>query len=70
MKQIIPLLLAVSLLLSGCGTWLDGNYSNVTPHKENITQPDTGNMTATTYSDLVAALEQMILFCTESGVIP
>ena len=31
MKQkLLPLLLALSLLLTGCG-WMDGRYSSVTP---------------------------------------
>ena len=42
MKQkLLPLLLALSLLLTGCG-WMDGRYSSVTPHLEQRqdTQPE------------------------------
>ena len=30
-KRMIPMLLMVALLLSGCGGWLDASYHNVTP---------------------------------------
>lgn len=69
MKQIVPVLLGICLLLSGCMTWFDGNYHSIAPHKEHENRPDTGNMNAAQYSDLIFSLEQMIQFCTENGVI-
>ena len=57
MKQkLLPLLLALSLLLTGCG-WMDGRYSSVTPHLEQRqdTQPEV--IVASDYLDLMDALE-------------
>lgn len=69
MKQkLLPLLLALSLLLTGCG-WMDGRYSSVTPHLEQRqdTQPEV--IVASDYLDLMDALEEMIQSGSESGVI-
>ena len=32
MKGIGALLLVVCLLLSGCGTWMEGSYVSITPY--------------------------------------
>ena len=32
MKRLAAMLLAVCLLLSGCGTWMEGRYVSVTPY--------------------------------------
>ena len=69
MKRFPILLLMICLLLSGCMTWFDGNYHSVSPHQEHGNQPDTDNMRASKYTDLLFSLEQMIHFCTENGVI-
>ena len=69
MKQkLLPLLLVLSLLLTGCG-WMDGRYSSVTPHLEQRqdTQPEV--IVASDYLDLMDALEEMIQSGSESGVI-
>lgn len=69
MKQLIALSLFLCVFLCGCGTWLDGNYHSVTPHKENSNQSDPENMSASDYADLQNALERMVLNYTESGII-
>lgn len=66
--KMIALLLAVSLMLSGCG-WMDGSRYSVTPHREQRQSEQTGVMVASNYLELMAALEEMISDGTESGVI-
>ncbi|MGM9548270.1 MAG: transglutaminase domain-containing protein [Faecousia sp.] len=69
MKQRIgALLLALSLLLTGCG-WMDGRYSSVTPHQEQRQSPQSEVVVASDYLDLMDALEEMIRRGSESGVI-
>ena len=69
LKRLIPWILALCLFLSGCGTWLDVSYHSVTPHKENPSQSDIGNMSVNDYADLQVVLERMVLNYTESGII-
>lgn len=69
MKRMIALLCVLPLLLGGCSGWLDGSYHSVTPHKENSTQLDPDNMSATDYDGLLNILTQMIRSGTEEGVI-
>ena len=64
----ILLLLALSLLLTGC-SWLDGSYVFVTPHREQQQTIQTGAVSASNYQELMAALENLIAAGTESAVI-
>lgn len=60
MKQtLLPLCLALSLLLGGCG-WLNGSYVSVTPHEapKQVSHSDT--ITAANYNEFLAALKQLI----------
>ena len=69
MKQkLLALLLAFSLLLTGCG-WMDGRYSSVTPHLEQRQDTQSEVIVASDYLDLMNALKEMIQSGTESGVI-
>lgn len=68
MKRIVPILLMLSLLLSGCG-WMDGSYVSVVLHQEQQQFGQAEVMIASKYQDLVAALEEMISSGAESGVI-
>ena len=53
MKQkLLPLLLALSLLLTGCG-WMDGRYSSVTPHLEQRQNTHSEVAVASDYLDLM-----------------
>ncbi len=68
MRKIFPLLLALSLLLTGC-SWLDGSNVSVTPHREQrpSSQPDV--ISAANYQELVDALAQLIAAGKESAAI-
>ena len=69
MKQkLLPLLLVLSLLLTGCG-WMDGRYSSVTPHLEQRQNTHSEVAVASDYLDLMKALKEMIQSGSESGVI-
>ena len=68
MKRIVPILLMLSLLLSGC-SWLDGSYVSVVLHQEQQQFGQAEVMLAAKYQDLVEALEEMISSGAESGVI-
>lgn len=69
MKRFLPVILAVSLLLSGCSGWLDGTYSHVTPHKDTGTHTEDRNVTVSDYEALCEALVSMVEAGSESGVI-
>lgn len=67
-KKILAALLALCLCLSGCG-WMDGYYSHVTPHREQVSADRDELLAASNYAGLRAALEDMIRSCEESRVI-
>ena len=69
MKRIrLPLALALSLLLTGCG-WLDGSYLSVTPHQQQRQSTQTEVISASNYSELIEALETIIAEGTEMAAI-
>ena len=53
--KLLPLLLALSLLLTGCG-WMDGRYSSVTPPLEQRQDSQPEVLGASDYLDLMDAL--------------
>ena len=58
-KLIIPILI-LSLLLSGCGSWLDGEYHSVNPHLSDGTKlPDDG-VTVSSYLQVREALLDVV----------
>lgn len=67
-RNLILLLLTVSLLLTGCG-WLDGSYVSITPHQEQRQNPQTAVISAKDYRELTDALTNMIDAGTESAAI-
>lgn len=67
-RRMIPLLLAVCLLLSGCGLF-DGSYLSVTPHREQTDSGRTEVVSASDYQQLRSVVEEMISKGVESGVI-
>ena len=69
MKRLIPILLCVSFLLSGCSGWLDSNYQNVTPHEEDLDYVDTENVSVSNYGQLYEALCDLVETGTQSGII-
>jgi len=60
MRKLTPLLLAICLLLSGCRNWLDGDYLNVVPRKEQTSQTNRPTVTVYSYSQLYYALASQI----------
>ncbi len=68
MKKLAPMFLLVCLLLSGC-SWMDGYYVSVTPHRETPAAGAPRTVSASNYTELCAALEQMVRSATESTVI-
>lgn len=70
MKQkVICLLLALSLLLTGCGWGGGKKYVSVKPHLEQRQNAQTEAAVAKNSLDLIHILEDMIRSCTENGVI-
>lgn len=69
MKRLFPVLLTLSLLLSGCSTLFDGSYTHVEPHKIEGGQQDNENISAANYDGLCRALRTMAESGTQSGII-
>ena len=69
MKQKIAWILILSLLLSGCGAWMDGEYHSITPH----TSPDDPGAedlsTVSGYEDICNVLENMIRSAVDSRIV-
>ena len=59
MKRILPILLIMSLLLSGC-TWLDGEYHSVTPHQIEGSPQIQDGITVSSYNELRDCLVNMV----------
>ena len=68
MKRLLPAILALSLLLTGCG-WLDGSYSRITPHQQHFAGSETQVNEAGNYLQLRNALVNMVDTGEESRVI-
>lgn len=68
MKKYLAMLLAVSLLLSGCG-FAGKKYVSVQPHREQKQNNRNEAATAANSLDLIRVLETMILDGTENGII-
>lgn len=66
--KLLPLLLAMSLLLGGCG-WLNGSFVSVTPHAVPKQVSHSGTITAANYKEFVAALKQLVSTGTEVAAI-
>lgn len=60
MKRLIVLLAALSLLLSGCGGWMDGSYYNEVPHTPEKSDEKQGVQAVENYSQLCGALEEAV----------
>lgn len=69
MKRLIPCLLIVSLLLSGCAGMLDGSFHSVTRHEENNSQKEEQIVSVSNYSGLYKTLCAMVEKGTQSGII-
>jgi len=69
MKRWILILIAATMLLSGCSRWLDGSYISVTPHQEQADTSGSGIVSVSSYNTLRRALENLIQRGKETGVI-
>ncbi len=69
MKRLIPCILAVGLLLSGCSQILDGNYHNVTPHEVQSNQTESQIAAVSNFAGLCQTLADMVESGTENGII-
>ncbi len=69
MKRLFALLIAACLLLSGCESVWDGNYSAVKPHEEDNSVEQSDDISASSYSGLLRALEKIIEGGREKAVI-
>lgn len=69
MKRFIAILAAVCLLLSGCGSWMDGSHVTVTDHQQQSSGTQSSSLAAENDAQLRTVLEEMVESGTESGVI-
>lgn len=67
-RRSLALVLALSLLLTGCSL-LDGSYVSVVPHQEQRQNTLSEAVSASDHLDLIEALEDMVAGGAESGVI-
>lgn len=68
-SRIIPLILALCLLCSGCSSWMDGSYHSVKDHPipQAEVQPDT--LSASNGDELLAVLQDLVTAGAEKAVI-
>ncbi len=59
-RKLTALFLVLSLMLSGCSTWIDGEYHSVKPHEGRSPQKADGVITVDGYQGLRLALENMV----------
>lgn len=69
MKRVLMLILAAALGLSGCGSFMDGNFVSVEAHREQSVGGQSGVISASNYGELRDALVQMVDSGSESSVI-
>ena len=67
-RTLLPLLIAVGLLLGGCG-WLNGSFVSVTPHEAPRQVAHVDTITAGNYQEFQAALKQLVAAGTEVAAI-
>ena len=67
-RKLLPPLLALCLLLGGCG-WLNGSYVSVTPHEAPRQVSHTDTITAANYREFITALKQLVAAGTEVAAI-
>ena len=63
------ILLAIAVTLCGCDMWMDGTYYSVTPHPEDNNGGDVESVEVTGFTQLQAAIEEMVGSGRESGVV-
>lgn len=69
-SHFLPALLAAVLCLGGCTSWMDGDFSAVSPHAEAYTQTDqTKQTTASNYDELKTVLLRMVQAGSETAAV-
>ena len=67
-RKLLMLILALSLLLGGCG-WLNGSFVSVTPHEAPRQVSHSDTITAANYEEFLSALKQLVSAGTEVAAI-
>lgn len=67
-RKLLMLILALSLLLGGCG-WLNGSFVSVTPHEAPRQVSHSDTITAANYKEFLSALKQLVSAGTEVAAI-
>lgn len=67
--KIVGLAAVMILLLSGCGSWMDGSYVSVKPHLEQNRQEAQQAVSVGSYLELRSALSDLVESGTEQAVI-
>lgn len=68
-RTVLVFLLILSLCLSGCDLWMDGNYYSVTPHLSDNIQPEQGSVLIKSYTQLQSAMLEMVGNGSTNGVL-
>ena len=69
MKKAIVLLLLLSMVLSGCGMWMDGSYHHVVPHLHEHQSPGRDKIAVKSYEELQNAILSLVEEGTTKAVI-
>lgn len=69
MKRVIPWILLVCLLLTGCSGWLDASYHNVTPYQPEGGYVDNQATSVSTYEQLHQSLRELVASGAKSSII-
>ncbi len=56
-------------MFTGCGSWMDGHYHSITPHTDQGIREEQAITAVTSYSDICAALEDMVQSAVEIGIL-
>ena len=67
-RSVICMGLVVAMILGGC-SWMGGGYVSVTPHHQQLSEVQSGSLTAATYTQLRAVLSELTETGAESAVI-
>ncbi len=68
MKRTAVWILAICLLLSGCG-WMDGSYVSVTPHRQETPPQPNEVISVSDYAALEQVLTELVESGAESGIL-
>ena len=69
MRKRIVCAIILSLLLSGCGSWMNGEYYSVTPHTSPDNQGAEDISSVSDYADICNVLENMVRGAVEGRII-